>query len=152
MAGPTRDESEPDFDAEWNDITRRLGELRPPPEPEEPRADEAEPAAPRPRPPGPRDFALDELDVTSDDEADEDSPGFEPAEPERLMAGNPTVVLGWVALLGGLALFVTCAVLWRGAPGAVWIASVAVSLTGAGILLWQLPSGREDRDDDGAVL
>lgn len=157
MAGPTPAGRDPDFDAAWAEITERLGELRLPSSPEED-AEDAPSDIPRPDSEaggaedpaehddlaGPRDFAPAEPDPDQD--------AYVPPEPPSLTEGSPPTVLGWWALLLGLAVLIGCAMFWRAAPVVVWLGAVAAALVGAGLLLWQLPGGRSDDTDDGAVL
>ena len=150
MAGPTRDRG----DDEWppEDIDARWGELELPPQEDDPVA----PPPPRPTrttAPGPRDCSP--APETEDEDGDPGRDlvdGFVPPEPD-LRDAQPVVVVGWLAVLGGLAVMMLCVLAWRTAPGLVWLAAAASLAVGIGILLWRLPSRREPDDyDDGAIV
>jgi len=163
MAGPTRGAAEggnvpdDDLDAKWAELTARLGELRLPPDDDEEAPPEAAPAPPPavlPAAPGPRDYSpAPETDDEDDDPARDLVDGFVDPDPDPLSRAEPVVVLGWGGALGGLALMVACVLLWRDAPGLVWLAAVGALATGIGLLLWRMPA-RRDADDhgDGAVV
>lgn len=157
MAGPTRgpngdEPSQDDLDARWAELTARLGELRLPPEDEVPPAPAPSEPTHRPLPPGPRDYTPDP-DVDDDDPDRDLVDGFIAPEPEPLRDAQPIVVLGWVGVLLGLAVMVLCVLVWRAAPGLVWLSAAASLAVGIGILLWRLPARREPDDyDDGAVV
>ncbi|QDB79467.1 hypothetical protein FE251_08845 [Georgenia wutianyii] len=155
MAGPTREpggDVPDDFEARWAELTSRLGELRLPPAEDDP--EPAPEAAPRAAPPvvGPRDYSTEP--ETEDDDPERDVvDGFVQPDPDPFSRAEPVVVVGWVALLGGLALMVVCVLAWRGAPGMVWLVAVGALATGIGLLLWRMPARRDADDyDDGAVV
>ncbi|MEE6295484.1 hypothetical protein [Georgenia wangjunii] len=166
MAGPTRDGGtdggaaedprEDDIAAQWADLTARLGELHLPPAPGEEDDPPAVPAAYTPPVPGPRDFSPRE---PGPDDEDDDDPGrdlvdgFQQPDPEPLSGAHPVVALGWSAVAASIVVMVLCAVVWRSAPGLVWVVSGAALLGGSALLLWQMPAGRDADDyDDGAVV
>lgn len=148
MADPTRaqpgEDPDHDLDAQWADLTARLGELQ---LPEADETDEPAPAAESylPRPLGPRDYEPD------DDEADLVD-GFVPPEPQPLHGARPALVLGWAVLLAGLGVLLISVIAWRSAPGIVLLAAGGCVLAGTALLLWQLPSHRQEDGDDGAVV
>ncbi|WP_127571973.1 hypothetical protein [Georgenia faecalis] len=160
MAGPTRggaggdDPGRDDIDAQWADLTARLGELRLPP----PADGEDEPAAPPARTApdlGPRDYVPG--DPGPDDEDDDPGrdlvDGFSPPDPDPISGAHPVVAVGWSAVVTGLALLFVCAIVWRTAPTLVWIGAVAALVGGVGLLLWHMPAHRDPDDyDDGAVV
>ncbi|MEE6281189.1 hypothetical protein [Georgenia sunbinii] len=158
MAGPIRDSdgdesSHDDFEARWAELTERLGELRLPPEADVPPGPPPAEQAPRgPAPVGPRDFSP--APESEDDDPDRDVvDGFVAPEPEPLRDAQPIVVVGWLAVLAGLAAMMLCVLAWRTAPGLVWLTAAGSLAVGIGILLWRLPSHREPDDyDDGAVV
>lgn len=87
---------------------------------------------------GPRDYV-----------AAEDEEGFVEPEPE-LGPGNPAVVLGWFALIGGIVLAIAVFALdWSGAVGML---GALLAAGGLAALLLQLPKGPRDPDDDGAQV
>ncbi|HLV05139.1 hypothetical protein [uncultured Georgenia sp.] len=165
MAGPTRGAAEggnvpdDDLDAKWAELTARLGELRLPPDDDE-EDDAAATSAAQPPPasftpaPGPRDYSpAPETDDEDDDPARDLVDGFVAPDPDPLARAEPVVVLGWVSALGGIALMVVCVLLWRGAPGLVWLAAAGALAIGLGLLLWRMPARRDvDDHDDGAVV
>ncbi len=159
MAGPTRGAADSsntpddDLDAQWADLTARLGELRLPPE-DDPEPEPEPQPAPSPRAPGPRDYSPEpESDDEDDDPGRDLVDGFVQPDPDPLSRAEPVLVLGWLGVLGGLALMIVCVLVWRGAPGVVWLAAVAALAAGAGVLLWRMPARRDlDDYDDGAVV
>ncbi|MEJ5945124.1 hypothetical protein WDZ17_07410 [Pseudokineococcus basanitobsidens] len=58
----------------------------------------------------------------------------------------------WVGALGGPALLLVCALVWRGAPTPVVVAAVVAFVAGFAVLVSRLPRSRDDGDDDGAVV
>lgn len=156
MAGPTRGAADgdhvpdDDLDAQWAELTARLGELRLPPEQPDP---EPEPPSPAAAPaPGPRDYSP--AAETDDDDRERDVvDGFVEPDPDPLAHSEPVLVLAWAGVLGGLAAMLLCVLLWRSAPGIVWLAAVAALAVGVGLLLWRMPARRDADDyDDGAVV
>lgn len=158
MAGPTRgaagggDARDDDLDAQWAELTARLGELSLPPDlPEapQPRAREpyAVPAA------GPRDYSPGPQTEDEPDPGRDLVDGFTPPDPDPLRDAEPVLVLGWAAVLSGLATMLVLVLAWREAPGVAWLAAAASLAVGTGLLLWQMPSRRDaDDHDDGAVV
>lgn len=158
MAGPTRgtagggDARDDDLDAQWADLTARLGDLSLPsdlpdiPEPA-PREPTVAPAL------GPRDYAPGGATQDEEDPGRDLVDGFTPPEPQPLENAEPVLVLGWVGVLAGLATMLVCVLAWRSAPGLIWLVAAAALAVGAGLLLWRLPARRDADDyDDGAVI
>jgi hypothetical protein len=162
MAGPTRDRGPDDargddIDAQWAELTARLGELRlPPPDVGEADAAVPTPAAYTPPAPGPRDYVPREAgpqEDTDDDPGRDLVDGFVPPDPDPLSGAHPVVALGWSGVVAGLAVMFLCAIAWRGAPAFVWLMAVAALVAGVGLLLWRMPARRDADDyDDGAVV
>jgi len=156
MAGPTREpggDVPDDFEARWAELTSRLGELRLPPAEDDPAPEpEAEPRAAT-FVVGPRDYRPTPETEDDDDPERDVVDGFVEPDPDPLSRAEPVLVVGWVSLLGGLALMVVCVLAWRGAPGMVWLVAVGALATGIGLLLWRMPARRDADDyDDGAVV
>ncbi len=158
MAGPTREPGghvpDDDLDAKWAELTARLGELRLPAAEDDDAQSAGEEPAPRTAPPapGPRDYSP-AAETDDDDPARDVVDGFVEPDPDPLSRAEPVLVVGWVGVLGGLALMIVCVLAWRGAPGMVWLVAVAALATGIGLLLWRMPARREADDyDDGAVV
>ncbi|WP_026550846.1 hypothetical protein [Arthrobacter sp. Br18] len=151
-------------DEVWLDIVARLEQTPPGTAPEPARKDTpagapaADPLPPNPfltdrqradavfenqplRPPGPRDYEATE---TGNDDG-----RYVPPEPPPLGAGDPLLVLSWLAAAGGPVLLLVIAMFWRSAPLSVWLGVLAVFVAGAGYLLTRLPGSR---DDDGAEV
>ncbi|PYG02006.1 hypothetical protein SAMN05216184_101471 [Georgenia satyanarayanai] len=157
MAGPTRGAADgdhvpdDDLDAQWAALTARLGELRLPAEEElepqpEPRPPAAAPA------PGPRDYSP-AAETEDDDRARDVVDGFVAPDPEPLSRSEPLLVVAWGGVLGGLAVMLLCVLLWRSAPGLVWLVAAGALAVGVGLLLWRMPARRDTDDyDDGAVV
>lgn len=158
MAGPIREPGgnvpDDDLDAKWAELTARLGELRLPPAEDDPDPGPVTETAAQPAalPLGPRDYTP--APETDDDDPERDVvDGFVEPDPDPLSRAEPVLVVGWVAVLGGLALMIVCVLAWRDAPGMVWLVAVAALATGIGLLLWRMPARRDIDDyDDGAVV
>ncbi|WP_371496596.1 hypothetical protein OG871_11605 [Kitasatospora sp. NBC_00374] len=106
--------------------------------------------APRPRPrgggPGPRDYVAAE---------DQDEGHFVPPEPPPLPPADTTARFAWLAVLGGPALLLFDALVWREVSG--WPAWVGVSafLGGFATLVARMKAGDDDEPEDpngGAVV
>jgi hypothetical protein len=165
MAGRTSepdDEREPtpepdDIDVRFAEITASLGDLTvPPADGTHARLDEGPDTpehGPRGRGPAPSSEVSEPPDDEPGEDADDDEPGFVPEEPAPMTGGDPVLVVGWVGLVGSVAVVLVYLMIWRGMPGAlVGLAGVAFVLS-VGVLVWRLP-GRRDPDDhdDGAVV
>lgn len=131
----------------WKELTAELQDLSSLGERAErealppPRKPRPEPGA-RPRQLGPRDYA--------EPAGAEDVNDFVPEEPAQLSSADPVLAIGWVAavapLLGLLFLVIFAA------PSRLLVMTLgAVTLCGVGLLLWKLPTHRQD-DGDGAVV
>ncbi|MHB1063773.1 MAG: hypothetical protein ACYC1Z_04640 [Georgenia sp.] len=150
MAGPTAPDGapgphEPELDDEtvasrWAELTASLGPLDAAPDP--PDLPRATPAEPQERPLGPRDYLADE---------DEDE-GFVPPEPAPLSHADPALTLGWIATVGSLLTGLVLALVWRPLPDGVFAVLGGVLLAGVGLLLWRMPSRRDDDPSGGAVV
>ncbi len=159
MAGPTwegadrGDSRDDDLDAQWAELTARLGELRLPPELPSTPPPADEPRTHHPLTPGPRDYSPGPATEDEPDPGRDLVDGFQPPDPDPLDQAEPVLVLGWLAVLVGLAVILVCVLAWRAAPGAVWLASSAAVAVGIGVLLWRMPARRDPDDyDDGAVV
>ena len=158
MAGPTwegadrGDSRDDDLDAQWAELTARLGELRLPPEqPSAPSPPDAQ-RADHPLAPGPRDYSPGPHTEDEPDAGRDLVDGFHPPDPDPLDQAEPVLVLGWVAVLAGVAVILLSVFTWRTAPGVVWLVASAAVAVGVGVLLWRMPARREPDDDDGAVV
>jgi hypothetical protein len=92
--------------------------------------------------PGPRDFSMLEDD---EDEA------FVPPEPAPLGAGEPLVVLAWLAVAGGPVGLLLIAMFWRGAPTVAVLGIIVLVIAAAGYLISRLPAERDGFDDGAKV-
>jgi hypothetical protein len=90
--------------------------------------------------PGPRDHT-----------APEDDEGFVPPEPAPLGAGEPLVVLAWLAVAGGPVGLRFIAMFWRGVPMAAVLGIIVLVIAAAGYLVSRLPSDRDGYDDGAKV-
>ncbi|MEJ5915448.1 hypothetical protein [Pseudokineococcus sp. 1T1Z-3] len=121
-----------------------------------PAADEATPE-PAPAPtPAPRGWADDA--VAGDRRPTPREPEPEPEDhfvPPPLPPTPPVTPLvraAWVGALGGPALLLVCALVWRDAPTLVVVAGVAAFVAGFAVLVSRLPRSRDEDGDDGAVV
>lgn len=131
----TPDDFDPDeLDARWDDLTSRLGPLRPPQEPLP--GERVSPVPPTPLP-GPRDY-----------DVEDDEGGFEQPDPQ-LGNPDPVTALAWFAL--GVGIVGAFAAVVAGAAGWVGVLSSAAAVGGLVTLLVRLPQHSE-RDDDGAQV
>jgi hypothetical protein len=158
QAGPDP-ASEPDFDRRWAELADQLDESLPSdlkdwatdssrrvvwgPDPAafgaaaDPSADAVPSAPEHVTPPGPRDWAPPEEDEH-----------FIPPDPPPILAGQPVVVIAWVALLGGVLTLLARAILGAAVP-ILWARiGLAAVVIGAALLIARLPRGREDLVDD----
>lgn len=92
------------------------------------------------RPPGPRDFEVEDEDHT-----------FVPEEPPSLAGTEPLVMLAWVGAVGGPLALLFTAMFWRSAPLTATLGIVAVFVASVIYLITRLPQERNE-DDDGARL
>lgn len=87
---------------------------------------------------GPRDYS-----------PDEDEEGF--VEPDPVLEpANPTVTLGWLGLLGGIALLIATVI--GNFSSALGVLGALAAGGGLALLLLQLPKGRTETDGDGAQV
>ncbi|AUG76781.1 hypothetical protein CFP65_1912 [Kitasatospora sp. MMS16-BH015] len=126
---------------EWPEIEN----LRARTERPDPLADFAPQPRPRPAAPGPRDYTPAE---------DEDEGHFVPPEPPPLPPADTTAKFAWLAVLGGPALLLFDALVWREVSG--WPAWVGVSafLGGFVTLVVRMKDSDEDepRDPNGGAV
>ncbi len=145
--GPADDDA--DLDAQWAELTKRLGPLSMPPQSDGDFPTEAPPSTTPPentparrRDYGPRDYGVEEP---------EDELEFVPPDPQPIIPGrsrNTLPVAG--ALLGPLAIL-SFLVFWPTAPPVAYLAGLTISIASLIVLWWRLPH-RKDDDDDGAVV
>ncbi|MGF1429739.1 hypothetical protein [Kitasatospora sp. LaBMicrA B282] len=104
------------------------------------------PASPAPVPPGPRDWEAAE---------DPDEGHFVPPEPPPLPTGDTTAKFAWIAVLGGPALLLFDALVWREVSGwPAWVGLTAF-LGGFTTLVVRMKDRDPDEPDDphgGAVV
>jgi hypothetical protein len=92
--------------------------------------------------PGPRDWEAAELDEH-----------FEPPDAPPVLAGDPSLILAWVGLVGGLVAIIVWAV--ASSTIDVWVArfGLLASVLGLGMLLWRMPHRRDpESTDNGAQV
>jgi hypothetical protein len=78
---------------------------------------------------------------------------FEPPDPPPALGGDPLIVLGWIGLIGGLAIVFAWAIVGPLVP--VWLARAGLIgiVAGAAALNWKMPHRRDPEDrDDGAQV
>ncbi|MGC0250857.1 hypothetical protein [Pseudactinotalea sp. Z1748] len=160
MAGTEDGPPDPpdDLDAQWADLTARLGPLDPglPAEFTEPGTDDSpgtqeatEPTPPRwagsaPAPPGPRDHGGPGPEGDDGD--------FAAPDPGPVLGAPTRNTLPWVGAIGGPIVMLLMLVLWPSAPPAAYLTAMGVTMAGLLTLWWRLPVHRRDDDDDGAVV
>lgn len=129
-------------------------------------SDDGAPGAGRPAEPGAgRDLEAGGADAASRSAGPAGGPGsgprdwdaappdddFVPPEPDPVLAGDPSLVLGWIAAVGLPVLMVLLVVLLPSrVPPLGWIVLIAASLAAWLYLAWRLPRERKDDGDDGA--
>ncbi|WP_431711653.1 hypothetical protein [Glutamicibacter uratoxydans] len=124
------------------------GEQKEPPAiPHEPSAAEREAALHKlfntgPLARGPRDY-----EVTDDPEEQD----FTPQEPPALGAGDPSLILSWVAAAGGALGLLLCVIFVRDAPAVLYSVLAVSCLIGVIMLLRRLPKDRDPGDDGARV-
>ena len=98
---------------------------------------------------GPRDWP-----ASADVEAAEERDGeFVAPDPEIALSADPLRNLALLALCAAPIALVLAAMFWVGAPRVFFVALAVVFLGGAGLLVWRLPHGRDDRaGNDGAIV
>jgi hypothetical protein len=96
------------------------------------------PATLRPQPP--------ELAYTEDED------GYEPPEAPPIPHGDLVSRLAWAGVLSGPLFLLVAALAWPEAPNILIAAAVAGFVAGFVVLVSQLPRGRSDDDDNGAVV
>ena len=105
--------------------------------------DDAEPSNPLdPGFSGPRDWAAPEVDEH-----------FEPPEAPPVLAGDPSLTLAWIGLVGGLVAIIVWAV--ASSTIDVWVARFGLlgAVLGLGLLLWRMPHRRDpENTDNGAQV
>ncbi|MBI9114244.1 hypothetical protein [Sanguibacter suaedae] len=159
-SGPASDPSDRSTtDEAWARIVAELSDLSTDPEPERtPSGEDGPPPAevlgfptapwvgsprtPRPSASGPRDWDGD----------DGDEGEFVPPDPGFRLGDDKVRNLGWAAVVAAPLLGVLAAIFWRTAPTELFVAATAVFLTGVGVLVWRLPTDRDDPGDGGAVV
>lgn len=110
--------------------------------------DPAPEPAPRPEVSGHRGWVIGE-EAQALQEAEDH---FVPPDPEFELSADRMRNLGWFAVVAAPVLAVLALVLWRDAPTTFYVALVAAFLAGAGVLVWRLPTHRDDDSDGGAVV
>ncbi len=81
-----------------------------------------------------------------------DEGGFVPPEPPPLPRGDLVSRLAWAGVLGGPALLLLAAVLFRDLPTTVLLAALAAFVAGFVTLVARMPGQSPDDPDDGAVV
>ena len=86
-------------------------------------------------------------------EALEDADGeFEPPDPGFSLSTDRMRNLGWFAVVAAPAAAVLVKMFWTVAPSEVYLALSAAFLAGLGVLVWRLPSTRDDDPGSGGAV
>lgn len=112
-------------------------------------SDPAPEPVPRVQPSGHRSWVVgDEAQALQDAEGE-----FVPPDPDFELSADRLRNLGWFAVVAAPVLALLALVLWRDAPTTVYVALVGVFLAGAALLVWRMPTDRdEDSHGGGAVV
>lgn len=150
-------DSPDDLDAQWADLTARLGPLDPgllaeftdTGTDESPAIEETTESTPPSRPAsapvprGPRDY--------DDPDPEDDDGDFVAPDPGPVLGAPTPNTLPWAGAVGGPIAVLLMLVLWPGAPPAAYLTAMVATMAGLLTLWWRLPVHRHD-DDDGAVV
>ena len=132
-------------DDAWRAIVENFGD-RADLDPDPVREPEPEPAAPRPEPRADRSW--DEQSVDSDWSTDR----FVPPPPPPLPSTTKDRMAAWLGIFGSPAVLLVCLVLAIDLPQLIAYALVAAFVGGFLYLVFQMPRGPRDPDDDGARI
>lgn len=106
------------------------------------------PAAPRVHPSGHRSWVVsDEAQAAREAEGD-----FVPPDPDFELSADRLRNLGWFAVVAAPVLAVLAIVLWRDAPTSAYVTLVGMFLAGAALLVWRMPTHRDDDSGDGGAV
>jgi hypothetical protein len=138
-----------DDDDAWRSIVDNYGD-RAEVEPDPPLSDEGTDSwsAPAPAPAGQPPASWD--DPFPDSDWSEDR--FIPPPPPPLPRPRRDRLLAWLGVFGSPAILLICLVLAIDLPQVLAYALVAAFVGGFLYLVWLMPSGPRDPDDDGAVI
>jgi hypothetical protein len=134
-----------DDDEAWRSIVDNYGE-RAEVEPDPPVSDEGTDAwsGPATEPPRSRDQPFPDSDWSED--------RFVPPPPPPLPRPRRDRLIAWLGVFGSPAILLLCLVLGIDLPKLLAYALVAAFVGGFLYLVWLMPRGPRDPDDDGAVL
>ncbi|WP_341928028.1 hypothetical protein [Nocardioides psychrotolerans] len=133
-------------DDAWRAIVENFGE-RADPDPDPPSAGRDEPLPDAPSPAGPAP-SWDEAYVDSDWSTDR----FVPPPPPPVPSTSKDRMAAWIGIFGSPAVLLVCLVLAIDLPQLVAYALVAAFVGGFLYLVFQMPRGPRDPDDDGARI
>jgi len=78
---------------------------------------------------------------------------FVPPDPGPVLGGDPLLTMAWFGAVGMPLFLLVVLIAWRDAPAALVQAACVVFVLGVGVLVWRMPSRRDEcDDDDGAVV
>jgi len=77
---------------------------------------------------------------------------FVPPDPGPVLGGDPLLTMAWFGAAGMPLLLLVIIIAWRDAPAALVQAACIVFVLGVAVLVWRMPSRRDEHDDDGAVV
>lgn len=90
-------------------------------------------------------FARIELAYEDDDDEDDPYDAFVPPDPGPIFSGDPLLTLAWVCIVGSPIGLFLITLFWRSAPQLLAVGLIVAFLASAAVLLWRMPSEREDQ-------
>jgi hypothetical protein len=82
----------------------------------------------------------------------EEEDHFVPPDPGPVLGGDPLLTMAWVAVLGVPLLFLLSLAIRPGLPTVVLQTAGALFIAGLGVLIWRMPSRRDEDEGPGAVV
>lgn len=77
---------------------------------------------------------------------------FVPSDPGPVLGGNPLLTLAWVGAVGAPILLLVLVTVAQGAPAIIGRIALGVFGVSVALLVWRMPTHRDDDDGPGAVV